>query len=787
MIASLDSQWAPQMSRRTAAALATLLLFALPACSTRMAPVDTVLDPLPRETHPLPTRGDRAAVHLMEAALGNDAGETELAFERVRMIQPGLSALAQDVVNATLDDPLAYRAASKELLDQGGLHPLLKGRLKEAVSDDPVRLANKRIFDHRHTIFARTFNAVVEPIGTSLITGATLVPYKLALSAGAWAMAMWEEDPLTLPERQALVHRRRFLKRHPDAPEAERVREQIADAEVDLKRTRERHFMYSARLAMDSHQPRLAEYYVARAQEQRPEKELGSALRENAHLQIALHRERRHRSVGWDGSTPPDDLAIEPELLASHVLDPSLEARLSILALFSPTAVRGAAEALLLPGSDLLKAAESLRAADPEGELEDEAAFIQAIGEYESGLEKRSWRSFDRLARRSPEQSNMARHAAAIVNNPRQNPYGSFLHEKKRSRVRLATFHLFGSSTQVRRFKALPMVAGYVLAAPRVAQAALTSPFRLIAGNGKGPDFKKGMSIAGYRYLERYPDGAHKDEVVSWLYGYEEKKENWRAALRLADSQPDFDRDKRQELVEKTAGQLVARAGKIQRRDQRGMLLRSAARDYPDSEAGHTAGETARLDAEFGSGQRIRMTRGFLRENPAVAGRGGLGVRAALLDGELENGELHPHGVTFLGGRLIEVALLDKNGDEDADPVLVNRPISEERLARAVAMLDEMSIHNARIDRDYTTDPDAQRDLFFERARLGLTGVADRRALAQSTFVYKSVRERYGMVRSRESILPFDLVFRGSVGDLGLGAFPRWREPKSTPDAFLYR
>ena len=61
------------------------------------------------------------------------------------------------------------------------------------------------------------------------------------------------------------------------------------------------------------------------------------------------------------------------------------------------------------------------------------------------------------------------------------------------------------------------------------------------------------------------------------------------------------------------------------------------------------------------------------------------------------------------------------------------------------------------------------------------------RSLAQSTFVYKSVRERYGMVRRRESILPFDLVLRGSFDDLGLGAFPRWRPPKQTPDAFLYR
>ena len=102
-------------------------------------------------------------------------------------------------------------------------------------------------------------------------------------------------------------------------------------------------------------------------------------------------------------------------------------------------------------------------------------------------------------------------------------------------------------------------------------------------------------------------------------------------------------------------------------------------------------------------------------------------------------------------------------------------------------MLEERSFHNARIDEDALVKPDARRDLYFERARLGLTDQPDLRAGAQSTFVYESMRERYGMVRARESILPFDLVFQGSLGDLSLGAFPRWRAPKPTSDSFLYR
>jgi hypothetical protein len=30
-------------------------------------------------------------------------------------------------------------------------------------------------------------------------------------------------------------------------------------------------------------------------------------------------------------------------------------------------------------------------------------------------------------------------------------------------------------------------------------------------------------------------------------------------------------------------------------------------------------------------------------------------------------------------------------------------------------------------------------------------------------------------------------VLQGSLEDMSLGAFPRWRKPKETPDAFLYK
>ena len=113
--------------------------------------------------------------------------------------------------------------------------------------------------------------------------------------------------------------------------------------------------------------------------------------------------------------------------------------------------------------------------------------------------------------------------------------------------------------------------------------------------------------------------------------------------------------------------------------------------------------------------------------------------------------------------------------------------VHQHRLAQAVALLDETVLMNDQIDELDAVTPDAFRDHYLERARLGLVATPDLRAAAESDYVYESLREQYGVVRGRESILPFDLVFQGSLFDMSLGAFPRWRQPRQTPDAFLYR
>ena len=109
------------------------------------------------------------------------------------------------------------------------------------------------------------------------------------------------------------------------------------------------------------------------------------------------------------------------------------------------------------------------------------------------------------------------------------------------------------------------------------------------------------------------------------------------------------------------------------------------------------------------------------------------------------------------------------------------------RMDRLLSTSSETAIENALLDPLAGFEPDADRDLYFERARLGVADTRDTRATALSNYAFVGVREKYSMVRTHEPLLPFDIVIQGSFPDLGFGAFPRLRGPRLTPDAILYR
>ncbi len=214
------------------------------------------------------------------------------------------------------------------------------------------------------------------------------------------------------------------------------------------------------------------------------------------------------------------------------------------------------------------------------------------------------------------------------------------------------------------------------------------------------------------------------------------------------------------------------------RNDMRAMLYRSIMTEHPTTPAARQAAENLHALRTGATPQGIRISRAFLREHPELSGYGALGLRSELLDEDEANGELAEDGVTLIGRTFVRVSLEGREA--------VVRPVPAEDFARFISRLEVLSYHQLSADRRNSPSPDPARDLFFERARLGLLDQADTRSTAYSNAEFLSTQEKHGYVRTRESLLPVELMIRSDLETMGFSPVPQLRLPKPSSDEFLF-
>ncbi|MEM9173753.1 MAG: hypothetical protein AAGC67_00835 [Myxococcota bacterium] len=780
------------MLRRAATLVVAGLLLSLAGCASKKAIVhEELLTPLAAQRAWIPAPEDLAAARLARVALvAEPSGDGDVdpdviaALEALQAIevpdeaerQPNLVPLALDLRDATLDDPLADRAGARILARRFDLDPRLEARIERRIGDDPLALAGRREFDGWHRLWARTFNAVAEPIGSSAITGFILAPYQLANSLIHYFAGFSNSEPLSFTDRQALALREEFVARHPESGIVPDVEEKIRRDRPKLAKTLARRRLRASERALDVAQAGLALHHAEAARTiLSAEPDANAALRRDAEEAVSVARRERDatraRSLAATDARPTPESLREPEYALAGAL--LLETRVSPEAIAAPVLAYRAAT---------IGAAQRTH-------VEARLAFLGAIAEHEARREARARERLARSANRDTQDDTMVRHARALLDDEWQNPHGAFVRLRSKANRDEFAWRVAGEFVRRPRYPNLPAPVAYLIDTPTIAMTVVLAPLRALLSpfTGGTPDFRRAPALAGYRYLVRYPDGEEQRGVIDWLYAYERDEERWGRALRLADWVPDFDPEERAALVDKTTEERLALVDGAEQFGTRASLLRGVASEFPDSEGGRTAGLRARTEREDASPQFIRITRGFLLENPEVAGHDGIGLNPLLLNDDPKDGELHPEGIVLRGGRVLEIRLVADGADEDDAYAPRYVEVSQTRLQQLTSRLEEAVQRNSLIDPDYRFEADPNRDTFLERAALGLTEEPSLRSNAQSSFVYQSLRERYGAVRGRDSLLPFDLVFRGSLGDFSLGAFPRWRPPRETPDAFLYR
>jgi len=726
------------------------------------------LQSLPIRATPVPDAPDFAAHDVAAAALALSPEAAATAQRRLEQVEAeraeageprsGLAVSGQDLVNATAPGAIAQRRASAALLRRHDLDPALRRRLEMEVEDDPLALASARILEARQARVARSVNAISEAAGRSLTT-TVFAPIRIAQALVGIAVAEHMDDPISVQERQALAQWKQYVETEPDSPETPELLERIEGMQRKWLASKRERAVRASRLALEREQDEVALVLASRALLYAPEDPEASKLRNQAERRVTGWREARAKSLAAAAATPADAGDPQAGALERALLDPQGD-------------VPGAAAALLASGG-------------PRGPLADEARFAEAIAAGERGEESHAWELLGRISGESGPEREMARHAAWLIANPETNPFAAFQRARVDRVGERANFVLLGPLARGARDRDLPRPVEYLLEGPVLLGTIGGIPSRLLEALIATPP-ARAPAVHARRYLARHPEGERAGEVREWLIGYDEGAGNALAAWELA-RDGGADPERVAELERAAARQMLETAKKQKRQDLKLAMLGMIAEDHPDTEAGREAGELAHKELTSATLQSIRISRSFLVENPRIAGPAGVGLRPELLDGRTENGELHPEGVRLVGGRVLEFNLIARGSDDHHPPEVLRREVSSERLARLVALLEETSIRNALVDPLNETAPDARRDHFFERARLGVADAPDPRASSTSSFAFVGVREKYGMVRSRESILPVELVVQGSFPDLGLGAFPRLRMPKSTPDAVLYR
>ena len=748
-----------------AAPLAAALL--LVACAGARGPDPSelrVFEPVEPAPPMLPDSAERAAGRVAALVLADRPDSAAALYaeldaqERARLdvdgTPSGLLDNARDLLLAA-EGGRAYERYARRALDDGGLDPALERHLERHLETRPLRVAERRLAEHRTRKLASLFNRIV-PSLARLPLGGVLDPVETGRAALASLLVMRSFPTITTHERQALRAYREFAAHNPDAPELPDVRRRIEHYETKRRDHLYRQALLAAERGIEAGRPEVALEHLERADRLIAGRREVSRLRERAARAVERRDARLARSFGAQG--------LVGDALGGRELEEFRDL---------------ARSTLVGPLHEVAALARAWRTRHEPGPLADELRFLVTFDALARRDETAFFAEMEELARLDVAASNMSRHAAAVARSAEQNPYAALEATRARSTAELRGWLLLGRRRHGALRRDLWRPLEWVLDLPGLVASTVTFPTRIFQYGAAKRRFSGPVLHAGERYLQRFPRGEHAEEVHAELERRYADRGGWSQALehhrQLDAERPEVVADYRERIAER-----MLEAARLQRRtDVRASIYRMIVVEYPETpQAEQAKREVRQLIAEY-TPQRVRLSRAFLLEHPEVWGRGALALHPELLDDEQRNGEIADEGVTLVGRNRIRLALLD------AEPLVLEVPA--ERFARFVALLEQVSYRTLVTDARESAVPDPQRDLFFERARLGLLETADDRPAATSEAEFLSSREKYGVVKRTGSVLPVELVLQGGLEDFGFAAFPRIVMPGERADAFLYR
>lgn len=630
-----------------AALLASVALAASPQAQEPALPLDKILNPLPDYNpfeqpgagtpHYFPDEVDKRARDMLIDTLTNREGALaqhlqffqaeDARLQKQHGTSTGLTALAQDLVNNTIEDRERYIEAQKQALKNAAT-PERKKYLEAIINNDDLNQSDQLMRQSSTNFWGGLANRLLSSVDLVGVASGNYIG-AVAETTVSQLYALMDRD-MAVEERRALARDLDHLKRFPDDPRNAAIRKQVDTLDKKKKAALTRKQIDSAKEAVAKGDFEKALFHLDMVALIDPRSRAADDLRQQVTQSLREIDEARAKSLAARAEGPASD--------EQH------------------SDVRGLLEALTLRDSNHLQRV----AIDTEKKylgkpLADAARDSEAVALEMKGWREAAKKAVEQMAN-SSTNPKVKQRAAALLQSPEYNLLTPFRDARTERQIQSAKYVLLGEDFLR---KNLLFAAGAAAGAGPAAAMAVGMANALMVTNNlyqvmtQNPVSAQPVIDAGVAYVRNHPNSENAAEVYKVLADAYEDRGMLDQAIsyhELAGSP----KDKIAALKEKAAKALLNAATKSTDRGAREYYLTTVIDQHPDTPA--AADATKRL-AEMAKdeNQGFRMSKKFLIENPELYGPRGLGLKASLFDGNPNNMEIAERGVTLINDNEILV------------------------------------------------------------------------------------------------------------------------------------
>ena len=603
--------------------------------------LDRILNPLadynpfetPDAAQPrfFPDDVDRRARELLIDALTNRKGALadHVAFfksedarrQKQHRTVTGLAEHAQDLLSNSIQDRERYLAAVKDA-SRSASTPERKKYLESIVNHDDAKQSEQLLRQSSTNFWGGMFNRMLSSVDLVGVASGNYIG-AAAETTISQLYALMDRD-MPIEERRALARHIDHLRRFPDDPRNEAIRERAEALAKKKKAALVRKQIDQAKQALSQSDAERASFFIEMASFIDPESKEVDDIRPHAARTRSDLDDARNSALG-----------ARPETYTNGEQQAD---------------VRRLLEALTLRDSNHLQRV----AIDTEKKyhgtpLADAARDAEAVA-----LEMKGWREaakkvLEQIAKTSTHPETQER-AAALLRSSEYDLLTPFQQARSERQLQSVKYVLLGEDFLR---KNLLFAAGAMAAAGPAAGVTLGMANALIVTNNfyqvmtNNPVSAQAVIDAGVAYVRNHPDSENARDVYRVLADAYEERGMLAQAIRYHElaGAPE---EKIAALKDKSARAWLNAADKSSARDAREYYLTRVVDQDPDSpSAAEALKKLARMARDESRG--LRISKKFLMEHPELFGPAGLGLKPSLIDGRPANMELAERGVNVIG------------------------------------------------------------------------------------------------------------------------------------------